>query len=128
MKFRSVENALNVVKEFGEVAVGEGRIVIDVITQIGRGRENIPGLDKVGKKFMLDSQSVLTANRHNFEIPYSDINKVEMKKSAIGPATQRAGKMIIFTHGKKQQFDIIFAQKFEDCVDLVRSVLPSKLQ
>ncbi len=128
LKFRSVENALGVVKETGKVAVGEGRIVIDVVTQIGRGQENISGLDKVGEKFMLDPQTVLAANKRNFGISYSDINKIEMKKSFIGPATQRAGKIIIFTHGKKQQFDIIFAQKFEDCVNVVRSVLPDKLQ
>ena len=128
LKFRSVENALDVVKETGKVAVGNDRIVIDIVRRIGRRQENISCLHKVGEKLMLDPQTVLATDKRNFGISYSDINKIEMKKSAIGPATQRAGKITIFTHGKKQQFDIIFAQKFEDCVNVVRSVLPDKLQ
>ncbi len=106
--------------------------------------DHYPGLVDIDGKFYLDSQNVLATDKHNFEIPYSDISKVEMKTSWIGPAGPRVGKITIFTQEKKQQFDItrtfgvlrkweqhrdwLFGWKFEDCVNIVRSVLPNKIQ
>lgn len=89
----------------------------------------IPGLADIGGKLMLDPQTVLAADKNNFELPYSYITKVEMKKGGFSPAHGvRAGKMVISTHETKQEFEIISGQKFEDCVNVVRSVLPNKLQ
>lgn len=96
-------------------------------------------------KLSLDSQSVLATDKHNFEIPYSDISEVKMKKSWFGFFGWREGKITIFMPEKKLQFDIAslipsqlsLAQlelnyplgwKFSDCINIVRSVLPNILQ
>ena len=76
----------------------------------------------------VSTESILMADKGNFEIPYSTITKIEIRKSPIGLAWFRTGKISIFTIGKKKyKFDIVYGQKFEEVVRLVRSALPDKL-
>ena len=105
--------------------------VKDSLSAFGMEIPKIPGLAEVGGKIMLDTQTALAADKNNFELSYSYITKVEMKKNCISFSDMGgalADKMVIFTHEKKQGFEIIRGQEFEDCVNLVRSVLSDKVQ
>ncbi len=84
-------------------------------------------------------ESILKADKDNFEIPYSDIKKIEMKKADIadnlwsahrtGYTKTYAGTLEIHTLSKKDRFEICsqLGQDFEQCVEVVRLVLPEKL-
>lgn len=87
----------------------------------------MPGLARINGQLSLDLQTVLAADKHNFEIPYPDVNKIEMKRSLTGLGGARVGKMTIFTHEKIRQFDIPDPQEFEHCMSQVRSVLPDRV-
>ena len=128
VRFRSPMNALHVVKALGSVTVGTATALVHVVAhKLVREPEEIAGLSEIDGKLMLELDTPLAADKRNFAMRYSDIAGVEMRKSGIGRHTTRTGKITIFTHVRKQQFDIIMGQEFEDCVGIVRSVLPNKL-
>lgn len=65
---------------------------------------------------------ILKADRDNFMIPYQDITKVEMKKGGMLSPT----KFTFLTAGNKFTFNLLNKEKFNDCVELIKSILPSK--
>lgn len=84
-------------------------------------------------------ESLLKAHKDNFEIPYSEITKVEIRKAGWKDklAASRPVPGIITIVGKEEHKFLIAqlaiegskyrTQKFEECVDLLRSVLSSKV-
>lgn len=82
-------------------------------------------------------ESLLRADKDNFEIPYSEISKVEIRKAGWKDklAASRLVPGIITIMGKEEHKFLIAqvtiegskyrTQKFEECVDLLRSVLSS---
>ena len=83
-------------------------------------------------------ESILKADKDNFEIPYFEIKKIEMKKASMadklwsahrtGYTQTYAGSLEIHTLSKKDRFEISSrGQNFEQCVEVVRLVLPEKL-
>lgn len=84
-------------------------------------------------------ESLLKADKDNFEIPYSEITKVEIRKAGWKDklAASRSLPGIITIVGKEEHKFLIAQlaiegskyrpQKFEECVDLLRSVLSSKV-
>jgi len=66
-------------------------------------------------------ESILTADKKNFGIPYPNITRVEMKRR-----TFFANKIKIFTRWKKHEFGIVEKGESENYVNLIRSVLPNK--
>lgn len=75
---------------------------------------------KLGKS---PPEDVLTANKKNFDIPYHDITRVEMKKGKIG----FPHKIKIITDSEKHEFSIIGKKQLERDVGFIRSVLPDKV-
>lgn len=65
---------------------------------------------------------VLRADRDNFMIPYQDITKVEMKKGGMLSPT----KFTFITADDKFTFNLLDREKFNDCVELIKSILPNK--
>ena len=129
-KFGSMKESLLAIAG-GAVGGAVGGALVGLVEALRQGKKipGIPGLAEVDEKLMLDPKTVLAADNNNFELPYSDITKVEMKKGGFSSAHgARAGKMVISTHEKKQEFEIPYGQKFEDCVNVVRSVMPDRLQ
>lgn len=82
-------------------------------------------------------ESILKADKDNFEIPYSEITQIEMKKISIadkGWSTSRytwmhSGTLEIHTLSEMDRFEITIRKghDFEQCVRIVRLVLPEKL-
>ena len=84
-------------------------------------------------------ESILKADKDNFEIPYSDIVNIEIKKSGWKDkiAANRPVPGVITVKGKEEHKFLIAQikaealkfkpQKFQECADLLRSILPSKL-
>lgn len=84
-------------------------------------------------------ESLLKADKDNFEIPYSEITKVEVREAGWKDkfAASRPVPGIITIMGKEEHKFLIAqlaiegskyrTQKFEECVDLLRSVLSSKV-
>ena len=84
-------------------------------------------------------ESILKADKNNFEIPYSDIVNIEIKKSGWKDkiVANRLVPGVITVKGKEEHKFVIAQikaeaskfkpQKFQECVDLLRSILPSKL-
>ena len=66
---------------------------------------------------------VLRADKDNFMIPYQDITKVEMKKGGILSPT----KITFFTKDRKYTFNLLKRKIFDDCVELIKSILPDKV-
>lgn len=62
-------------------------------------------------------------DKHNFEIPYAEINKVEMKK----PGLVVGSKLHFYTSSKDYLFYIKAKKAFNSHVNLVSSVLSDKL-
>ncbi|MFX0117440.1 MAG: hypothetical protein ACFFB3_23030 [Candidatus Hodarchaeota archaeon] len=72
----------------------------------------------------LSPESILTADKKNFAIPYSDIIRVEMKK----PGRFSAAKIDFVTNGKTHKFILLQKKEsFDNFTNLVRSVLPDQL-
>jgi len=71
----------------------------------------------------LSFESILKADKKNFEIPYAEITKVEMKKARVLSVPE----ISIFTHTQKYEFVIWEKKEFDAHESLVRSVLPDKL-
>lgn len=77
------------------------------------------------KKEKLDEilpDDVLETDKKNFAIPYSDIERVEVKK----PGTISAATVKIITKEKTHQFGVR-KNLFDDFMNLMRSVLADKL-
>lgn len=66
---------------------------------------------------------VLNADRHNFRIPYQDITKIEMKKGGMLSPT----RVTFLTKDKKYTFNLLKKNTFNDCIDLIKSILPDKV-
>ena len=91
------------------------------------GRKTRKMVSRVLKKELkkVSFESILKADKDNFEIPYSEITRIGMKKSSL--ADRYAGTLEIYTLTKKDKFEITSGHDFEQCVEVVRSVLPEKL-
>jgi len=85
-------------------------------------------------------ESILKADKDNFEIPYSEITQIEMKKISIVDkvsssfSTSRykwmhSGTLEIHTLSEVVRFEITIQKghDFEECVRILRLVLPEKL-
>ena len=68
----------------------------------------------------MSAEDILKADKGNFEIPYSEITKVEMKKFG------RRRDMRILTAMKEHKF-FVNRDRFDEYVNIVRSILPDKL-
>ena len=70
-------------------------------------------------------EDILEADKLNYAIPYSDIEKIEVKKMGI---LSPRGRMIITinTRNKNYWFRISELQLFNDYVNLARKALPNK--
>jgi hypothetical protein len=106
------------------------RIIVAVLsgsiyTVIGKVIADYSSSKRSDELKKLSPESILKAKKTNFEIPYAEITKVEIKK----PRALSAAKIRIFTHTKKYKF--VFAtpgkSEFEAHENLVRSALPDKL-
>ena len=79
---------------------------------------------KAGKLKDISTDEILKADNDNFMIPCRDITKVEMKKGGMLSPT----KFTFLTAGNKFTFNLLDKNKFEDCVELIKSILPDKAE
>ena len=86
----------------------------DINRRVRGSSEEIPGMS---------AEDILTADKDNFAIPYSDIVKVEAKKGGIlSPTSLRFS-----TADRNYKFNILKKKKFDEYVELVRTILPEKV-
>ncbi len=79
---------------------------------------------KAEKPKEISTDDILKADSHSFMIPYRDITKVEMKKGGmLFPI-----KFTFLTAGNKFTFKLLDKNKFNDCVELMKSILPDKAE
>ena len=72
----------------------------------------------------LSPGEVLASDKDNFEIPYSDVTKVEVKKPGF---FSPAGSIIIHTPAKKHRFnETAPGEIFDRYIELIKTVLPGK--
>jgi len=70
----------------------------------------------------LSAEEILKADRSNFMIPYSEIVRVEMKHFGRGRI------MKIITNTREHKFNLnLRRDRFDEYVDLIRSIVPDKL-
>jgi hypothetical protein len=67
-------------------------------------------------------ESILTADRKNFAIPYADINEVELRKKLMGRREIR-----LTTGAAKYDFDLGKAKEFEKYLNTLRPIFGDKL-
>ena len=121
-KFGSVKEALLIT---AGIAVGCNQV--GLVEAQGQ-RKEIPGLAEIGEKLTLTPQAILAADEDNFELPYYHITGIEARKGGASVAHWvRTGRMVISTHKKKLAFEITYGQRYEDCVNVIRAVLPKIL-
>jgi hypothetical protein len=93
-----------------------------------------PSLAK-GKSLLyenLSPEDILNSNKKNFEIPYTEITKVEWKETPGSDFSfwsifaERGINILIFTHTKNYWF-FIKEEEFDEHGKLLRSVLPDNL-
>lgn len=82
------------------------------------------------KKYFDAPESILMADKKNFEIAYGDISRIEMHpRGKMTPlAIAKIPKIRILTNREKHEFFVLRKKKFKDYVNLVRSILPDKLE
>jgi hypothetical protein len=86
----------------------------DINRRVKEMAEDIPGMS---------AEDILNADKDNFAVPYSDIVKVETKKGGLLSPTS----LKFSTTDKKYQFNILKKEKFDEYVELVRTILPGKV-
>lgn len=94
----------------------------------GRGDKEKKEAEAMQKASM---KSILEADKDNFEIPYSEITRLEINKPTLGARfmsdTGSITGVVKIVGKNEQKFQIVSGQNFEDCVNIVRSVLSDKL-
>jgi len=85
----------------------------DIDRRVKEMSEDVPGMS---------AEDILNADKDNFAIPYSNIVKVEAKKGGLLSPTS----FKFSTTDKKYQFNILEKKKFDEYVELVRTILPEK--
>ena len=122
-------NELIVVKIGGTMSLFKKFVVMAISESYGISTISDVYNQLVGKKSdeLKDAniQDILDADKLNYAIPYSEIEKVEVKK--MGLLSPR-GRMIITinTKNKNYWFRITEQQLFNEYVDLTRKALPTK--
>jgi len=123
VKFESVEEAL--------LVTVDGNVREDLPEQtikLRQGQET-PGVTERDGKLQILSQTVLDANTDNFELTYSHIINIKMKKGGFSRLQwTKVGRMLISTYQNKHKFKISNGQIFEDCLIAVHSALPDDLK
>lgn len=94
-----------------------------IVGAIGAGIAKLTAKKRSEQLKNLSAESIFKADKKNFEIPYAEITKVEMKKAGI----ISEAKISIFTHTKKYVFIMWKKKEFDAYESLVRSVLPDRL-
>jgi hypothetical protein len=76
----------------------------------------------------LSIEEILKLDKHNFEIMYVDISKIDMKKTNSGISFNgaRCGTLGIKWR-KKEGFDIAVGQDFDECEKFVSTILHDKM-
>ena len=123
------KNELIVVKIGGTLSIFTG--ILSEAVESGYGLSTIGDVynhitnKRVEKLKELQVQDLLNLDKLNFSIPYSDLDKVEVKKKSV---LSPKGRWIvdIAASGKKYWFRFAEKESFEACAKLVRKILPDK--
>jgi tetratricopeptide (TPR) repeat protein len=84
--------------------------------------------DKIKSEYEnVSLDEILRMDKLNYDIPFYEISQVEMNQSTHGVNGARAGKMTIDYKNKKDSFDILETESFDNCANLARSYLGMKL-
>jgi hypothetical protein len=100
-----------------------GLIGSAISSKMGKGKEQEERIKKFNE---LTPEELVKSDKSNFEILYSDIQKVEIKKSVMGVNGLRTGTVSI-SGAKNEKVDICAGQNFDACVGIVRSFLAGKV-
>ena len=77
----------------------------------------------------LNLDEILNENKKNIEIPYSSINRIEIKTPrSIKSMGLKVIKMKIVTSDKEYEMKIKENEQFDSSLELIKSVLPDKLE
>jgi len=68
-------------------------------------------------------EELIKADKDNFTIPYSDIERVEMSKGGLLSPT----RIRFLTAGKTYSFNLLERKRFGEYVDLIRTIFPEKI-
>ena len=80
---------------------------------------------RVGKLKNMQVQDILDLDKLNFSIPYTDLEKIEVKKrSLLSPKGRRI--IDIATKNRKYWFRIADDKAYNYCGNLVKKILPNK--
>jgi len=83
--------------------------------------------EKLRTLLEMSPDELIGMDKNNYSIPYNTIKEIGIKKSLVGIMGSRTGVITIRT-GKKEQFDITPGQEYEECNNIVMSVLSDKLK
>jgi len=98
-----------------------------IAAKIGGQSATVAQTEKLEELKSMPANTILEADKKNFEIRYDQISKLEVKKSSIGKSGARSG-VIKITGKEKAEYDIAAGQVYEDCVQIIQSALPTKLE
>jgi len=82
--------------------------------------------EKIRTLLEMSPDELIGMDKDNYAIPYNIINEIGIKKSSMGVNGPRTGVITIKTI-KKEKFDIAPGQEYEECNNIVTSVLSDKL-
>lgn len=82
--------------------------------------------DKIKSLSEMSVEELLRLDKNNFDLHYADIHRIEMKKSTLSLNGARSGVLII-DGKKKEKFDIAPNQNFNECENLITSLLADKV-
>ena len=76
----------------------------------------------------LSVPEILELDKDNFEIPYSEITSVKIKKEGIlGEPRVKKGRFFV-EWKRKDNFEIMLTEDFEECRNIVEAYFPTKMK
>ena len=110
----------------GAIGGAIGGLILSSLELAGKSN-----MGKIGKLAEMSEEQIISANRANFVLKFGDIGSASIKRTFYHFTYVRArhGLLKITPLGKKEMaFDISPKSKFKDCVELLKQVLPYKVQ
>ena len=123
------KNELIVVKIGGTLSIFTG--ILSEAVESGYGLSTIGDVyshitnKRVEKLKDIQVQDMLNLDKLNFSIPYSDLDRIEVKKKSV---FSPKGRWIVDIETSDRKYWLRFAEKksFEACAKLVKKILPNK--
>ncbi len=110
----------------GAVGAVIGSIIGGKLDKSKREKKILETASNINRFSEMSADELVSIDKANYEIPYKNISKIEIQKSAVGANGPRTGTLSIQC-AKKEKFDIAPNQDYKFCAETVKTLLADKI-